>query len=596
MITKMTKYTFLLLSSDTEAFLREIQELGVLDISRSRKPVDTTSAQLFREAEAIRQEIETIEKCDFSRDERHYALSTKLMAAQAAYAEKKHWGDVDRAKVKAPREAGCQLHFYTVPVKKYNPAWQEQYPIAEIERDEKNVRFILIDRASEGANNFQVPETQVAVESLGELAGLVTTLQQALFDRESEMEYRKQDIPTLQQSYAAKMQTLQRYLAGNNAAKAADDYITVLTGFAPTTDDARLKTALDQKAIYYLSEPAQASDKPPVLLKNNWFARNFETLTGMYGMPVYDEFDPTPILAPFFLLFWSFCMGDAGYGLILIALGLLLHKTSFNLLGLKKHWRLVTTLGVGTFVIGLFLGTFFGINLKEISWIPEGLRQLMLVGKVDVGGTGYDIAMIAAVAIGVFHICLAMVIKALCITKRAGFKQAISTWGWVILIVGGLIVAGLGLTHVLNAAATKIVIIGIAILSVLGIFIFNKPGRNPLLNIGAGLWDTYQVTTGLLGDVLSYIRLYALGLAGGMLGGAFNNIAAMTLGSNPTWQWLAFLLIVLVGHALNFAMSCLGAFVHPLRLTFVEYFKNSGYEGKGVDYKPLTNEIEIENK
>ncbi|MBQ1755016.1 MAG: ATPase V, partial [Bacteroidales bacterium] len=102
--------------------------------------------------------------------------------------------------------------------------------------------------------------------------------------------------------------------------------------------------------------------------------------------------------------------------------------------------------------------------------------------------------------------------------------------------------------------------------------------------------------TGLLGDVLSYIRLYALGLAGGMLGGAFNDIAAMTLGSNPTWQWLPFLLIILIGHALNFAMSCLGAFVHPLRLTFVEYFKNSGYEGKGVDYKPLTNDIIIENK
>ena len=596
MITKMTKYTFLLLSRDTEAFLREIQELGVLDIQRSRKPVDATSAQLFREAEAIRHEIETIEKCDFSRDERHSSLSAKLTAVQSAYAEKKHWGDLDPAKVRALREAGCQLHFYTIPAKKFNPAWLEQYPIAEIERDEKIVRFVLIDRASEGANNFQLPETHVAVESLSELAGHVESLKQAIFDRESEMEYRKQDIPTLERTYAEKAHTLQRYLAETNAEKAADDYITVLTGFAPTSDDARLKAALDSQNIYYISEAAKASDNPPVQLKNNWFARNFETLTGMYGMPVYDEFDPTPILAPFFLLFWSFCMGDAGYGLILIALGILLHRTNFNLLGLKKQWRLVTTLGVGTFIIGIFLGTFFGINLKEVNWIPEGLRNLMLVGKVEFNGTGYDIAMIAAIAIGVIHICLAMFIKALGITKRAGFRQALSTWGWVLLIVGGLIVAGLALTHVLNTLATKIAIIAIGVLSVLGIFIFNKPGRNPLLNIGAGLWDTYQVTTGLLGDVLSYIRLYALGLAGGMLGGAFNDIAGMTLGSNPTWQWLVFIVIVLVGHALNFAMSCLGAFVHPLRLTFVEYFKNSGYEGKGVDYKPLTNEIKIENK
>ena len=284
-------------------------------------------------------------------------------------------------------------------------------------------------------------------------------------------------------------------------------------------------------------------------------------------------------------------MGDAGYGILLIALGLLLRKGNFDILGLHKHWRLVTTLGVGTFVIGLLLGTFFGINLKEVSWIPEGLRKLMLVGKIEAGGGSYDIAMVAAIAIGIFHICLALVIKAVGLTKRAGFKEAISTWGWVILIVGGLAVAGLALTNVLDAVATKIAVIVVGVLSVLGIFIFNKPGRNPLLNVGAGLWDTYQMATGILGDVLSYIRLYALGLAGGMLGAAFNDLGGMVLGSNPTWQWLPFILIVVIGHALNFAMSCLGAFVHPLRLTFVEYFKNSGYEGKGLEYNPLTKEM-----
>ena len=190
MITKMTKYTFLLLSSDTDAILREIQELGVLDITRSRKPVDTTSAQLFREAEAIRHEIETIEKCDFSRDERHSAIEAKLTAAQAAVDEKRHWGDLDPAKIKALRDAGCQIHYYTLPVKKFNPAWLEQYPIAEIDRDEKTVRFVLIDRASEGANNFQVKETHVARESIEQLDRNVKTLQQQLLDRESEMEKR----------------------------------------------------------------------------------------------------------------------------------------------------------------------------------------------------------------------------------------------------------------------------------------------------------------------------------------------------------------------------------------------------------------------
>jgi V/A-type H+-transporting ATPase subunit I len=592
MITKMTKYTFLLLTSDTEAFLHEIQDLGVLDITRSRKPVDAASGKYYRESELLRKEIETVERCDYARDEQHHNLSAKLAAAQEARAEKQHWGDVDVDKVKALRDVGCRLNYHTVPIKKYNPAWEQQYAIVEIERDDKFVRFIRVDRASEGSNNFQVARTHVAVESLDELDRQISLLKHAIARREEAMQVRKkEELHLMRNAYAIMMQELQCYLAQCSSVKVAEDYISVLTGFAPTEDDERLKAELDRKSIYYLAEPATAADNPPIHLKNNWFARNFETLTGMYGMPVYDEFDPTPILAPFFLLFWSFCMGDAGYGLLLIALGILLHKVkNFDLLSLKKHWRLVTSLGVGTFFIGIFLGTFFGVNLKEVSWLPEGLRNLMLVGKLQVAGGSYDVAMVAAVAIGVVHICLALFIKAVSITKRAGFKEAISTWGWVILIVGGLIVAGLALTHVLDATATKIAIIAVGVLSVLGIFIFNKPGRNPLVNVGAGLWDSYQMVTGILGDTLSYIRLYALGLAGSMLGSAFNDLATMALGDNPTWHWVPFLLIVLVGHALNFAMSCLGAFVHPLRLTFVEYFKNSGYEGKGLNYSPLKNE------
>lgn len=589
MITKMTKYTFLLLHSETEGFLREVQELGVLDLTRSRKPVDAVSGQLFREAEEIRHRIERIGRCDYARDEQHAALSAQHDAVMAARSEKMQWGDIDQAQRQELEKEGCHFHFYTVPAKRFKEQWLENYAIGIIGRDDKNVRFVLIDHASEEGHSLPLRETILADETIDELSRKAESLKQAISEREAQMQAQKQEIPDLQRSYNKKIEELQRYLAKEGSERTAEDYISVMTGFAPTADDHRLQSELDRKNIYYISEPAKASNNPPIQLKNNWFARNFETLTGMYGMPVYDEFDPTPVLAPFFLLFWSFCMGDAGYGLLLILVGLLLDKV--NIMGLRKHKRLVISLGIGTAVIGFFLGTFFGINLKEVSWIPAGLRRLMLVGKIQAGGSSYDIAMVAAIAIGVFHICLAMIIKAVGQTRRAGFREAVSTWGWVVLIVGGLIVGALALTQVLDTAATKVAVIVVSVLSVLGIFIFNKPGRNPLLNVGAGLWDTYQMATGILGDVLSYIRLYALGLAGGMLGAAFNNLGGMVLGGNPTWQWLPFVVIVLIGHALNFAMSCLGAFVHPLRLTFVEYFKNSGYEGKGSEYNPL-KEIE----
>jgi V/A-type H+-transporting ATPase subunit I len=195
--------------------------------------------------------------------------------------------------------------------------------------------------------------------------------------------------------------------------------------------------------------------------------------------------------------------------------------------------------------------------------------------------------MLLALGIGVFHLCLAMVIKAVGYTKRFGIKENIATWGWIVLIVGGIIVALLGATALLPEDIIKWAVIAIGVISALSIYIFNTPGRNPLINFGAGLWDTYNMVTGVLGDVLSYIRLYALGLAGGMLGAAFNDLGKMVLGDGGV-NWVFFLLIIIIGHVLNLLMSCLGAFVHPLRLNFVEYFKNSGYEGKGKVYKPLT--------
>ena len=216
------------------------------------------------------------------------------------------------------------------------------------------------------------------------------------------------------------------------------------------------------------------------------------------------------------------------------------------------------------------------------------LNPVIADGRLNIAGSLYDTQMVLAICIGVFHICLAMTIKAICYTKRFGFKQNISTWGWLLLILGGLIVAILGVTEIFSAEVTKWALIVVGGVSALGIYIFNTPGRNPLINIGAGLWDTYNMATGILGDVLSYIRLYALGLAGGMLGAAFNQLGTMVLGDTPNvGTWIGFILILLIGHVLNVCMSALGAFVHPLRLSFVEYFKNAGYEGKGQIYKPF---------
>jgi V/A-type H+-transporting ATPase subunit I len=308
----------------------------------------------------------------------------------------------------------------------------------------------------------------------------------------------------------------------------------------------------------------------------------FSVLTDMYGRPQYNGFDPTPFIAVFFLLFFAFCMGDCGYGLLLILVGFLLKKVK----GFADMAPLVVTLGIGTTVIGFLFHTFFSIDLLEVSWIPDSLKKIMLPSKI----AGYDGTMVLALIVGIFHLCLAMVVKAINTTKNNGFANSLGTWGWTLLIVGGAIVGGIALAGVLDKAVTKWVLIGLGIVSALAIFPLNNLKRNPLVNTGLGLWDTYQTVTGLLGDVLSYLRLYALGLAGAMLGFAFNSIGQMALDDGSSvGGWIGFILIVLIGHTLNLAMCALGPFVHPLRLNFLEFFKNSGYDGKGRKYQPLGN-------
>lgn len=117
----------------------------------------------------------------------------------------------------------------------------------------------------------------------------------------------------------------------------------------------------------------------------------------------------------------------------------------------------------------------------------------------------------------------------------------------------------------------------------------NNIHQNPLINIGSGLWDTYNRATGLLGDILSYVRLFALSISGAVMGFVFNDLAINISKGIPFFGPIVMIIIMLIGHSINIFMSGLGAFVHPMRLTFVEFYKNAGFEGGGKKYKPFAH-------
>ena len=618
MITKMTKYSFVLLTGEKEGFLEQLQELGVVDISRSVKPVDQDSSEMFAKVTRAKKTLEYLEGINFAKDADAEAIAkatvtvegdpvdfieqcrTKLgeLNTSLANAEKQMkvrlpWGEYDKKAIDGLAELGYIVRYYCVDLKKYDSAWSELQPLQVINNDGDKVWFVTVAPKNE-EYSFPVQEVAAPEGTYAEAAAEAAHIKAEIIECKAGLLNAKDYIPAIKEACNKELVDLDRYLADSAASSAAEDHITVFTGFAPVENDAELAEAFDKMGVLYIKEEAVEEDNPPIKLKNNWFTRQFESFTGMYGMPVYSEFDPTSIVAPFYLLFFAMCLGDAGYGIVLLLFGLMLNKGWVKFAMFDGLGNIISILGAGTIVVGTLLGTFFGMSLYDAAWVPEELKNFMIVGDVEVSGLGvFNIQMLLALGIGVFHICLAMTVKAICYTKRFGFRQTVSAWGWLLLIVGGILVAVLGVAKLLSPAAIKWAVIVIGVLSALGIYIFNTPGRNPLMNIGAGLWDTYNMATGILGDVLSYIRLFALGLAGGMLGQAFNNLGEMVLGDGSNIVlWLPFVLILLFGHVLNILMSSLGAFVHPLRLTFVEYFKNAGYEGKGAAYNPLTTNKE----
>ena len=583
MITKMKKYTFLVFHRDYEDFLEQLRALGVVHITeKTTDDVDDATLQsLLQQSDQLSKVISQGAPEQLLQEKAN--LEARIVATQKEATRMAVWGEFSAERIQQLTQAGYTLRYYTCPKKSFQEEWG--MVVAE---QAGNVYFVQVHHgeAEDGAALPDICQEQVLNEkSTTDLLKDVEGLNGLLVAQNARIEaWQKQHIETYRQELQKTKQQIDWQRVTLNTDTLADGALKLVEGFCPVDKTQSLNDMLDKQHIYYHEEEPSNEDNTPIKLRNNWFTRLFECLTGMYGWPTYGEFDPTPILAPFYLLFFAMCMGDAGYGLALIVFGLLTHYKKINISMFEGLGPIITTLGVGTTVVGLFIGTFFGIPLVDAAWYPEALKGIIIQGTI----MGYDAQMVLAICIGVFHICLAMVVKAICYTKRFGFKETISTWGWLVLIVGGLSAFILLMTFNAGAELTKWVLITIAIISALGIYVFNKPGRNIFVNIGAGLWDTYNMVTGIVGDVLSYVRLYALGLAGGMLGGAFNDLGMMVLGDHPTWQWIACILILLLGHILNIAMSALGAFVHPLRLTFVEYFKNSGYEGKGIKYQPFS--------
>ena len=591
MITQMKKYTFLVFHRDYDAFLKQLRDLGVVHITQKAAGLMEDNEQLqaaLQHEDELRRLLKQGAPDQLLQERAE--IEQRIAEAKQSAAQVAVWGEFDAARIQALKEAGYTLRFFACNAS----AFQEEWGVKVAEKEGKTYFVVVDNLISQNIDNSDLQEkaTELPQPEKSETQYLqeVEHLNGLLAASNARIEaWKVANVERLENELKEAHQQIDWQRVQLSTDKLADGALCLFEGFCPVDKEAELNAMLASAQVYYEETDPVAEDATPIKLHNNWFVKLFEPLTGMYGWPNYNEFDPTPILGPCFLLFFALCIGDCGYGLMLTLIGYLIFKGKLKIEMFDGLGGIIMALGVGSTVVGYLMGTFFGVDIYRAEWFPESAKALMFNNLGVNGKIGeYDVMMVLALVIGVVHIILAMTIKAISYTRRDGFKNTVSTWGWLLLIVGGICTAILAMTFSLPTETVKWTLIGIGAVSALGIFVFNTPGRNPLINVGAGLWDTYQMSTGLLGDVLSYIRLYALGLAGGMLGAAFNQLGTQVLGESPNvGTWIGFILIVTFGHVLNLLMACLGAFVHPLRLSFVEYFRNAGYEGNGKLYTPF---------
>lgn len=600
MITPMKKYSFLVYHAVYEDFLRKIRDIGVLHVIEKAEgtPDDDELNEKLRLSSAIRNTIKTLgafihkdtvlvqsdNVADLSLlDEIDSALKNNELLQQKLHADEleldkmKVWGSFSHETLAKLQHAGFIINFYNCSIRKFNPDWVDLYHAFEVGQVGTIVYFITVTRPGEVIDidadpvklsprtsnqieaDIELIKSQInnSVDGLKKLTSEKTTeLENLLNVVQGEIDYKKVVLHTSAE---------------------AEEKVMLLEGWSPVDKTEELDQYLDESGVYYeVSEPA-ADERVPIKLKNNRFSRLYEMIGDLYDLPNYHELDLTPFFAPFFMLFFGLCLGDTAYGLLFLILAIVMRRKAKP--AMKPVFELMIWLGSSTVIMGLVTGTFFGFSLVEadIPWLEQFKKYMLNANDI----------FYASLILGVIQILYGMIIKAVGIVIRFGWAASLSTWGWLLILIGMGGTAALDATIGLNPQVVKYLYYGFGGLGGLLVFILNDIKRNPLINVGAGLWDSYNMATGLLGDILSYVRLFALSISGSVMGFVFNDLAIKLSGDIPVVSPIIMIIIMLFGHGINIFMSALGAFVHPLRLTFVEFYKNAGFEGGGKKYNPF---------
>ena len=603
MIVKMSKYAFMVYHREYDAFLTTLRELGVVHVKETNSVLDNAELQaLLAERKQVSTAIRYCKNLNSQTKEVTVAPARGLTKAeglklvgkleemqekqaqlQAAKVSLEKdiaymdiWGEFSYANIRRLKKAGFDMTFFSCPTSKYEPKWGEEYNAFLVNNFQSVTYFVTVTKTGTpidiDAEHPKMPDRGLAKLHLAmeQLLDNIKVLNNQL------KEYAAEQYNTLVELE----KNIQNEFNLSNTLvqtdREAGDKLMLLEGFVPTEEAPAMEVALEKEGYYFQELDIQDGDRVPIKLKNNKFNRLYEPITKMFSLPNYTEFDPTPLFAPFFMLFFGLCFGDGGYGLlVLLACSFFKRKVNPDF---KPYLTLFQYLGLAAIIVGTCTGSFFGIALADVP----------ALSKVKDYFVSSDNLMTFSIVIGLVQIIFGKTVAAFKMKAQKGVKYSIAPFAWVFVITALALAFGLPMLNLQLPETVKTVFIGIAVIGLVVAYLYNSPGKNIFLNFGTGLWNTYNMASGLLGDTLSYIRLFAIGLTGAILGGVFNQLAVdMTEGMNIVLRAVCMLLILLVGHAINIGLCTISSLVHPLRLIFVEYYKNAEFEGGGKEYRPF---------
>ena len=595
MIAPMIKFSFAVFHANYEEFLDDIQEIGTVHIKGQKKEnliEEFTDLQkdfqgiskLLKEMTKLNIPENTVKSAkgwmdliqefqDLSVELNNYMQEKEELSILIQ--DLKPWKNYSSHFVEKLEKWGIKTRFYKIQEKKFDDQWLAEYPMEIINRIKNDIFLILFgqdDAFLENAEEINLPEFEMhsLISRLAEIDEKINVY------KEEKVQLALIAIPVLEKKSLELSSSIDFYkVLDMHTLIEGQGKIKVLEGWVPKSEQTELINYLDKNGILYSNQFSSLGEETPVQLVNGKFAKLFEPIGNLFSLPKYAELDLTLYFAPFFMLFFGFCLGDAGYGIAMFT-GSTLYKR-FASPKLKAYLTLGQYFGVATFVMGILFGNFFGIELGKVAFL-SGLNPLFL-----------DSSKIFALSliIGGVQILFGLGIKAANQIRQSGFLFALGSIGWIVLIINFVLFSFIIDKNSSALEFLEIVKKGVYIASALLVLLFTDPAAKIHMRFASGIWNVYSTITGIFGDLLSYIRLFALGLSSSILGLVVNKMA-VAFGEISLIGPILFILIILFGHVGNLAISSLGAFVHPLRLTLVEFYKNAGFTGGGKKYNPFS--------